>query len=87
MEKSKTFAVLTAMAMGLAVFGYGSGDSNSGTEQLPERFVKIPAVSITGSKIWTSESKIFVSGRKLEIASSHMSNHKVTCGEYKVVMG
>ena len=87
MEKSKTFAVLTAMAMRLAVFGYGSGDSNSGTEQLPERFVKIPAVSITGSKIWTSESKIFVSGRKLEITSSHMSNHEVTCGEYKVVMG
>ena len=55
--------------------------------KIPEGFVEIPAVSISGSEIWTPASDVFVSGRKLEIASFYMSDHPVTRGEYKAVMG
>ena len=54
---------------------------------MPEGFVIIPAASIGGTEEWTPESKVFVSGRKLEIASFCMSDHEVTRGEYKAVMG
>ena len=54
---------------------------------MPEGFVIIPAASIGGTEEWTPESKVFVSGRKLEIASLYMSDHEVTRGEYKAVMG
>ena len=65
-----------------------SGGSSSGsTEQVSEVFVKIPAVSIDGTESWIPSSEVFVSGRKLEIASFHMSDHPVTRGEYKAVMG
>ena len=65
-----------------------SGGSTSGSiEPIPEGFVKIPAASIDGTESWTPESKVFVSGRKLEIASFYMSDHEVTRGEYKAVMG
>ena len=49
--------------------------------------MKIPAASIAGTENWTPESKVFVNGRKLEIASFYMSDHEVTRGEYKAVMG
>ena len=55
--------------------------------KIPEGFVKIPAVSISESETWTPASNVFVSGRKLEIASLYMSDHVVTRGEYKAVMG
>ena len=55
--------------------------------KIPEGFVEIPAVSISGSETWTPASNVFVSGRKLEIASLYMSDHPVTRGEYKAVMG
>ena len=55
--------------------------------KIPEGFVEIPAVSISGSEPWTPASNVFVSGRKLEIASLYMSDHVVTRGEYKAVMG
>ena len=99
MKKSRIFAVLAAMAMGLAVFGCSNGDSDSSEsgsiggstsgsiEPNPEGFVKIPAASIAGTEEWTPKSYVFVSGRKLEIASFHMSDHEVTRGEYKAVMG
>ncbi|WP_443097601.1 formylglycine-generating enzyme family protein [Treponema succinifaciens] len=65
-----------------------SGGSSSGSsEQAPEGFVKILAASISGSETWTPSSNVFVSGRKLEIASFYMSDHEVTRGEYKAVMG
>ena len=92
--------MLAAMAMGLAVFGCSSGDSGgseSGTtggttsgsiEPIPEGFMKIPAASIKGTESgWTPSSKVFVRERKLEIASFYMSDHEVTRGEYKAVMG
>ena len=55
--------------------------------KIPEGFVEILAASITGSEIWSPASTVFVSGRKLEIASFYMSDHEVTRGEYKAVMG
>lgn len=65
-----------------------SGGSTSGSiEPSLEGFVKIPAASIDGTETWTPESEVFVSGRKLEIASFYMSDHPVTRGEYKAVMG
>ncbi|WP_296689582.1 formylglycine-generating enzyme family protein [Treponema sp. UBA6852] len=105
MKKSRMFAVLAAMTMGLAFFGCSNGDSDSDTfgggsesgttggsssgsiEPFAENFVKIPAASIAGTETWTPASDVFVSGRKLEIASFYMSDHEVTCGEYKALMG
>ena len=108
MKKTRIFAVLAAMAMGLAVFGCSNGDSGgsesgsttggseSGTtggttsgsiEPVSENFVKIPAASIAGTESWTPRSDVFISGRKLEIASFYMSDHELTRGEYKAVMG
>lgn len=67
--------------------GTTGGSSSGSSEQAPEGFVKIPAVSIAGTESWTPSSKVFVSGRKIEIASFYMSDHEVTRGEYKSVMG
>ena len=55
--------------------------------KIPEGFVEIPAASISESEIWTPASDVFVSGRNFEIASLYMSDHPVTRGEYKAVMG
>lgn len=49
--------------------------------------MKIPAVSIDGTEKWKPSSEVFVSGRNLKIASFYMSDHPVTRGEYKAVMG
>ena len=67
--------------------GNTGGSSSGSSEQAPEGFVKIPAASIDGTESWKPNSEVFVSGRKLEIASFHMSDHPVTRGEYKAVMG
>ena len=67
--------------------GNTGGSSSGSIEQIPEVFVKIPAASIAGTETWTPESEVFISGRKLEIASFYMSDHPVTRGEYKAVMG
>ncbi len=65
-----------------------TGGSTSGSiEPVAENFVKIPGASIDGTEEWTPSSGIFVSGRKLEIASFYMSDHEVTRGEFKAVMG
>lgn len=65
--------------------GSTGGTTSGSIEPIPEGFVKIP--SIAGTESWTPESKVFVDGRKLEIASFYMSDHEVTRGEYKAVMG
>lgn len=65
-----------------------TGGSTSGSiEPIPEGFVKIPSASISGTESWTPDSKVFVSGRAFKIASFYMSDHPVTRGEYKAVMG
>ena len=60
---------------------------NKTMSNVPEGFVEIPATSIAGTESWTPSSKVFVSGRNLEIASFYMSDHPVTRGEYKALMG
>ena len=99
MKKSRIFAVLAAMTMWLAVFGCSNGvidgsesgntggSTSGGIEPVAENFVTIPAASISGTETWAPASKVFVSGRNLEIASFYMSDPEVTRGEYKAVMG
>lgn len=60
---------------------------NKTVSNVPEGFVEIPSASIAGTESWTPSSGVFISGRKLEIASFYMSDHEVTRGEYKAVMG
>ena len=60
---------------------------NKTVSNVSEEFVEIPSASIAGTESWTPSSNVFVSGRKLEIASFYMSDHEVTRGEYKAVMG
>ena len=50
-------------------------------------FEKIPKVSIKGDERWNPLSDVFVSGRSLEIKSFYMSDHPVTRGEYKEIIG
>lgn len=54
---------------------------------VPEGFVIIPSASIDGTENWMPNSDVFVRGRELEIALFYMSDHEVTRGEYKAVMG
>ena len=63
------------------------GETSGGSGEISKDFVKIPAVSITGSESWTPESEVFVSKRGLEIKSFWMSDHEVTQAEWKDVMG
>lgn len=65
-----------------------SGGSTSGSiEQIPEVFVKIPAVSLKGTEYYAPGSVLLIINRKIEIASFYISDHPVTRGEYKAVMG
>ena len=63
------------------------GETSGGSGEISKDFVKIPAVSITGSESWTPESEVFVSKRRFEIKSFWMSDHEVTQAEWKDVMG
>ena len=77
---------------GSTIGGSESGSTTGGTtsgsiEPVSEKFVKIPAASIAGTERWMPSSYVFISERKLEIASFYMSDHPVTRGEYKAVMG
>ena len=67
--------------------GTTGGTTSGSIEPVAKNFVKIPGVLIDGTENWTPESKVFVSGRKLKIATFYMSDHEVTRGEYKAVMG
>lgn len=67
--------------------GSTGGTTSGSIEPIPERFVKILATSIAGTERWTPSSSVFVSGRAFKIASFYMSDHPVTRGEYKAVMG
>lgn len=60
---------------------------NKTVSNVPEGFVEIPSASIAGTESWTPSSDVFISGRNLEIASFYMSDHPVTRGEYKTLMG
>ena len=67
--------------------GSTGGTTSGSIEPIPERFVKILATSIAGTERWTPSPCVFVSGRAFKIASFYMSDHPVTRGEYKAVMG
>ncbi|HAZ97226.1 formylglycine-generating enzyme family protein [uncultured Treponema sp.] len=93
---AKILSIFAVFALAFSFTGCSSGDDDSNncsesgassSGQVSENFVKIPAASIDGTENWTPESKVFVSGRKLEVASFYMSDHEVTRAEYKTVMG
>jgi formylglycine-generating enzyme required for sulfatase activity len=58
-----------------------------GGDEIPEGFVLVGGTTITGTESWTPESDVFVSGRSLTIPDLIVSDHEVTRGEYKAVMG
>ena len=51
------------------------------------QFEKIPGAVIDGTESWEPESKVFVSGRAIEIKAFYMSDHPVTRAEYKKLVG
>ena len=53
----------------------------------PEGFRFVGGTTITGTESWTPTSNVFVSGRSLTIPDLIVSDHEVTRGEYKAVMG
>ncbi|MBE6351311.1 MAG: formylglycine-generating enzyme family protein [Treponema bryantii] len=53
----------------------------------PEGFRFVKGTTITGTESWTPTSSVFVSERKLTIPDLIVSDHEVTRGEYKAVMG
>lgn len=66
-----------------------SDDSSDGDDvTIPESFVKIPAASIDGTETWTPSSPLeFMKGRAIEIPAFYISDHEVTRGEYKALIG
>ena len=96
MKKAKWFATVLVVAsiilcaIGCANPSGGTGSGNGGTIvnlKVPEGFVLVKGTTITGTESWTPESKVFVSGRRLTIPDLYVSDHEVTRGEYKAVMG
>ena len=53
----------------------------------PQGFRFVKGGTITGTESWTPSSGVFVSGRELTIQDLIVSDHEVTRGEYKNVMG
>lgn len=66
-----------------------SDDSSDGDDvTVSESFVKIPAASIDGTETWTPSSPLeFMKGRAIEIPAFYISDHEVTRGEYKALIG
>ena len=60
-----------------------------GTQEvvIPKGFVLVEGTTITGTESWTPSSSVFKSGRTLTIPDLIVSDHEVTRGEYKAVMG
>ena len=56
-------------------------------QKAPQGFRFVKGITITGTERWTPSSGVFVSGRKLTIPDLIVSDHEVTRGEYKAVMG
>ena len=81
------YYIVTVDTLGNKSSGITKKVDVAAVSKIPEGFVEIPAASISESETWTPASDVFVSGRKLEIASFYMSDHEVTRGEYKAVMG
>ena len=54
---------------------------------VPEGFVGVRGTTINGDESWTPSSSVFVSGRQITIPDMYVSDHEVTRGEYKEVVG
>ena len=71
-----------------SVCGYKDTVTDEGSKIIvPEGFELVEGTTITGTENWIPTSKVFVSGRKLTIPNLLVSDHEVTRGEYKAVMG
>lgn len=71
-----------------SVCGYKDTVTDEGSKIIvPEGFVLVAGTTITGTESWTPTSKVFVSERSLTIPDLIVSDHEVTRGEYKAVMG
>ncbi len=81
------YYIVTVDTLGNKSSGISKKVYVAAVSKIPEGFVEISAASISGSETWTPASDVFVRGRNLEIASFYMSDHEVTRGEYKAVMG
>nr|MBP3282409.1 SUMF1/EgtB/PvdO family nonheme iron enzyme [Treponema sp.] len=57
------------------------------TTAIPEGFVKVSGMTITGDETWTPTSNVFVSERSLTISDLYVCDHEVTRGEFKTLMG
>ena len=89
MKKVKWLATVLFVAS-IALGVIGSSCSRIGVAQVdvvPEVFVLVEGTTITGTESWTPESKVFVRGRSFTIPNLYVSDHEVTRGEYKAVMG
>ena len=58
-----------------------------GYPRMDDDFLLILGTPIKGDETWIPDSKVFVSGRALEIKDFYMSDHEVTRAEYKKVIG
>ena len=63
------------------------GSKLENVAKAPEGFVFVKGTTITGTESWTPSSEVFVSERKLTISDLIVSDHEVTRGKYKAVMG
>lgn len=71
-----------------SVCGYKDTVTDEGSKIIgSEGFVFVKGTTINGNETWTPSSEVFVSGRKLSIPNLLVSDHEVTRGEYKAVMG
>ena len=71
-----------------SVCGYKDTVTDEGSMiVVPEGFVFVKGTTITGTENWTPSSEVFVSGRSLTIQDLIVSDHEVTRGEFKKVMG
>ena len=96
MKKNKMLAIFfVVVSIGFGIVGCSnlSGSNGSGNGDgtqvpvIPEGFVYVKGTTITGTESWTPSSEVFVSGRSLTIPDLIVSDHEVTRGEYKAVMG
>ena len=79
------YYIVTVDTLGNKSSGISKKVHVAAVSKIPEGFVEIPAASIAETESLSSD--VFVSGRNLEIASLYMSDHVVTRGEYKAIMG
>lgn len=55
--------------------------------QIPEGFVKVDGITLSGTETWVPTSKVFISGRQLTIPTLIACDHEVTRGEFMAIMG